>query len=95
MPTTAFDLDATIKARHSTRRFLPTQVPKHLLDEALEAEAQKSAPNIPPLPKAFQRFRHNLGVQVYGAMDIAREDKESRTLPPIICMFPESQWIIM
>ena len=106
-----FDLDQTIKDRHSTRNFLSQPVPRALLDEAL-ALAQlapsnsniqpwrmvfaegvrrerlkeallnqaKQQPNISQLPSAFQHYRQELGVQVYGAMGIARDDKAHREL---------------
>ncbi len=48
------------------------------LRDALLNEARRQAPNIPPLPEAFQRYRQELGEQVYGAMGITREDKEGR-----------------
>jgi nitroreductase len=102
-----FDLEQTIKERHSTRMFLPQPVPRVLVDEALAlavcapsnsniqpwhmvfasgpprdrlvvalvAEARRRPPNIPPLPDTFRHFRSELGVQVYGAMGIARSDK--------------------
>jgi nitroreductase len=41
---------------------------------ALVDEAQRRPPNIPPLPKSFEHYRRELGVEVYGAMGIARED---------------------
>ena len=107
-----FDLEKTIKERHSTRMFLPKPVPRVLVDEALALAvhapsnsniqpwhmvfasgpardrlvkalveaAHRGPPNIPPLPESFQRFRRELGVQVYGSMGIAREDKEGRTV---------------
>jgi nitroreductase len=103
-----FDLDQTIRDRHSTRLFLPRPVPRVLVDEsvalaihapsnsdiqpwhlvfasgprrdrlvkALLAAAQSRPPDIPPLPESFKHFRSELGAQVYGAMGIAREDKE-------------------
>ena len=47
---------------------------------ALIDEAQRRPPNIPPLPASFQHFRSELGAQVYGAMGIAREDREGRAV---------------
>src|SRR5215469_13794380 len=41
---------------------------------ALVDEAQRRPPNIPPLPKSFEHYRRELGVEVYGAMGIAREE---------------------
>ena len=105
-----YDLDETIKARHSTRKFLSTPVPRALLDEALDLAqhapsnsniqpwrvwfvtgaarerlreklldvAGRGTPNVPNLPGEFQHYRQELGVQVYGAMGIKREDKEAR-----------------
>ena len=111
-----FDLDQTIKDRHSTRQFLSKPVPRILLNEALAlaqlapsnsntqpwrvvfAEGtrrdqlkkallkqaqhfdESQLPKIAQLPEAFQRYRQELGEQVYGAMGIAREDKASREL---------------
>lgn len=104
-----FDLEQTIRERHSTRLFLPDKpVPQELLEEALAlavhapsnsniqpwhlvlasgprrdrvvaallAAAKAGPPNIPPLPESFKHFRSELGVKVYGAMGIPREDKE-------------------
>ncbi len=48
------------------------------LGEALLKEARLQAPHIPELPEPFRHHRQELGVQVYGAMGIAREDKASR-----------------
>lgn len=48
------------------------------LVNALLEEAWRRPPNIPPLPESFQHYRRELGAQVYGAMGIAREDKEGR-----------------
>ncbi len=109
-----FDLDQTIKDRHSTRKFLSKPVPRILLDEALalaqlapsnsntqpwrvvfaegiRRDQLKTAllkqaqhfdvsqlPRIAQLPEAFQRYRQELGAQVYGAMGIDREDTASR-----------------
>jgi nitroreductase len=106
-----FDLEQTIRERHSTRLFLSQPVPRGLVEEALAlavhapsnsniqpwhlvfasgpprdrlvkallAEAQRRPPNIPPLPESFKHFRSELGVQVYGAMGITREDKAGHT----------------
>ena len=52
--------------------------PRDRLVAALLDEARRRPPNIPPLPEGFQHYRSELGVQVYGAMGIAREDKEAR-----------------
>jgi nitroreductase len=105
-----YDLEQTIKERHSTRKFLSSPVPRKLIDESLALAqcapsnsniqpwrlwfvsgsardqlrlalceaAQKETPNIPKLPETFQHYRQELGVQVYGSMGIAREDKEAR-----------------
>ena len=107
-----FDLDQTIKDRHSTRKLLSQPVPRALLDEALAlTQLAPSNSNIQPwrlvfaqgecrdrlqevllnqakqqppysfgLPEAFQHYRQELGAQVYGAMGIARDDKENRQL---------------
>jgi nitroreductase len=48
------------------------------LKDALLAVASREAPHIPPLPEAFQHYRRELGVEVYGSMGIAREDKAKR-----------------
>ena len=48
------------------------------LKESLLQEARLQAPRIPELPESFRHYRQELGVQVYGAMGIAREDKASR-----------------
>jgi nitroreductase len=45
------------------------------LVQALLAEAHRRPPTVPPLPEAFRHYRSELGVEVYGAMGIAREDK--------------------
>jgi nitroreductase len=49
------------------------------LKNALLDAARRGPPNIPALPKGFQHYRRELGVEVYGSMSIAREDKEGRT----------------
>jgi nitroreductase len=41
---------------------------------ALVDEAKRRPPVIPPLPKAFEHYRRELGAEVYGAMGISRED---------------------
>ncbi len=51
--------------------------PRDRLVHALLEEAKRRPPNIPPLPASFQHYRRELGVQVYGSMGIAREDKAS------------------
>jgi nitroreductase len=44
-----YDLDETIKARHSTRKFLPLAVPRNLIDESLAlAQCAPSNSNIQP-----------------------------------------------
>ena len=48
------------------------------LKEVLLKEAQEVPPPIPVLPDAFKHFRQEVGAQIYGAMGVAREDKESR-----------------
>ncbi len=48
------------------------------LKNALLNEAGRQAPRIPELPESFPHYRQELGVQVYGAMGIAREDKANR-----------------
>src|SRR5262249_52382458 len=50
------------------------------LVEALLEAAHRGAPKIPPLPEQFQHYRRELGADVYGAMGIAREDKEGRAV---------------
>jgi hypothetical protein len=45
---------------------------------ALLDEARRRPPNIPPLPESFAHFRRDLGVQVYGSMGIARDDKAGK-----------------
>ena len=78
-----FDLEQTIRERHSIRLFLSQPVPPELVSgparerlvHALLDAAQKGPPNIPPLPESFKHFHSELGAQVYGAMGIPREDK--------------------
>ncbi|WP_228038153.1 nitroreductase family protein [Nostoc sp. LEGE 12450] len=49
-----FDLDQTIKDRHSTRKFLSQPVPRALLDEALAlAQLAPSNSNIQPWRLVF------------------------------------------
>lgn len=48
------------------------------LREVLLKEAQATPPPIPSLPDAFKHFRQEAGAKIYGAMGIAREDKEGR-----------------
>src|SRR5215468_7084838 len=50
------------------------------LVQALLEAARRGPPNIPPLPESFQHFRRELGMEVYGSMGIAREDKEGRAV---------------
>lgn len=50
------------------------------LKEALLNQAKQPPPNSFGLPEAFQHYRQELGVQVYGAMGIARDDKANRQL---------------
>jgi nitroreductase len=50
------------------------------LVKALLEAAHRGPPNIPPLPESFQRFRRELGAEVYGSMGIAHEDKEGRAV---------------
>ena len=49
--------------------------PRDRLVAALLAEAKRRPPAIPPLPEEFRHYRSELGVEVYGAMGITREDK--------------------
>ena len=49
--------------------------PRDRLVAALLAEAKRRPPAIPPLPEEFRHYRSELGVEVYGAMKISREDK--------------------
>lgn len=53
--------------------------PRDRLVAALLDEAKRRPPNIPPLPGSFRHFRSELGVQVYGAMGITREDTAGHT----------------
>jgi nitroreductase len=46
----------------------------------LVAEAQAKPPQVPELPASFAHCRGELGVQVYGAMGIARHDSEGRRI---------------
>ncbi|MBV8965679.1 MAG: nitroreductase [Mycobacteriaceae bacterium] len=45
---------------------------------AMSAAARAEPPNVPQLPPSHQHLRHALGVQIYGAMGIARDDAEAR-----------------
>jgi nitroreductase len=45
-----------------------------LVDALLEGP-HRGPPNIPPLPESFRHFRKELGAEVYGVMEIPREDK--------------------
>ena len=49
---------------------------RNRLVAALTEEAKRRPPKIPPLPASFQHFRSELGVQIYGAMGIGRQDTE-------------------
>src|SRR5215472_5876712 len=48
--------------------------PRDRLVTAMQEEAKRRPPNIPPLPEAFQHYRRELGVEVYGAMGIPIDD---------------------
>jgi nitroreductase len=49
-----YDLDETIRRRHSTRMFLPDQVPRHLVEESLEpAVRAPSNANVRPWHVVF------------------------------------------
>jgi nitroreductase len=61
------------------RLVFATGAARERLKDALLGAASHEAPNIPPLPEAFQHYRRELGVEVYGSMGIARDDKEART----------------
>jgi len=50
------------------------------LANALIAEADNAAPNVPALPESFAHLRRELGALVYGSMGIARDDVEARHL---------------
>ena len=52
--------------------------PRDRLVAALLDEAKSQPPTGAALPEQFQRFRTELGSQIYGAMGIAREDKVGR-----------------
>ncbi|MEH2332777.1 nitroreductase [Nostoc sp.] len=56
------------------------------LQKALLNQAKQQQPNIPPLPEAFRHYRQELGVQVYGAMGITRDDKANRELA-VLCNY--------
>jgi nitroreductase len=49
--------------------------PRERLVAAMLERAHLRPPHIPPLPESFQHYRRELGVQVYGAMGIVRDDK--------------------
>ncbi|MEH1841576.1 MAG: nitroreductase [Nostoc sp.] len=55
-------------------------VPRDRLQEALLNQAKQQPPYSFGLPEAFWHYRQELGAQVYGAMGIARDDKENRQL---------------
>jgi nitroreductase len=44
------------------------------LKDALFRVADHEAPDIPPLPKAFEHYRYELGAEVYGSMGITVAD---------------------
>jgi nitroreductase len=44
------------------------------LKDALFRVADHEAPDIPPLPKAFEHYRYELGAEVYGSMGITIAD---------------------
>ncbi|CAD6441921.1 f60fe0d5-ea31-4b9e-b41e-b84abbca666f [Sclerotinia trifoliorum] len=61
------------------RIFLLTGEPLENLKSKLFAEASKSTPSIPPLPKAYTHYRSEVGRQLYGeAMGISRSDSKAR-----------------
>jgi nitroreductase len=78
-----FDLDATIRERHSTRMFLPDPVPRHLVEEALElAMRAPSNSNVQPWQLVFASG---------AARDrlVAALLLEARTKPPKVPELPE------
>jgi nitroreductase len=78
-----FDLDGTIRERHSTRMFLPDPVPRHLVEEALElAMRAPSNSNVQPWQLVFASgaVRDRL---VAALLD------EARTKPPKVPELPE------
>ena len=44
------------------------------LKQALFSVADREAPHIPALPKAFEHYRYELGAEVYGSMGITIAD---------------------
>ncbi|MDT5150059.1 MAG: hypothetical protein QOI01_1792 [Mycobacterium sp.] len=50
------------------------------LVEALLADADAGAPEVPPLPEEFDHFRRDLGALVYGTMGVPRHDAEARRI---------------
>jgi nitroreductase len=79
-----FDLEQAIKARHSTRMFLPQPVPRALVDEALDlAQHAPSNSNIQPWHMVFASG---------AARDrlVAALVDEARRRPPNIPPLPES-----
>src|SRR5215469_15929550 len=52
--------------------------PRNRLVAAMLEEAKLRPPNVPPLPESFQHYRRELGMQVYGAMGISKDDKAGR-----------------
>jgi nitroreductase len=80
---TMFDLDATIRERHSTRMFLPDPVPRHLVEESLElAMRAPSNSNVQPWQLVFASgaVRDRL---VAALLD------EARAKPPKVPELPE------
>ncbi len=79
-----YDLEQTIKERHSTRRFLPRPVPRALIDEALAlAQHAPSSSNIQPWHMVF----------AIGAVRDRLKDallEEARKGPPSIPALPEA-----
>jgi hypothetical protein len=47
---------------------------RNRLKEALFKVADREAPHIPALPKAFEHYRYELGAEVYGSMGIPIAD---------------------
>lgn len=60
------------------RLFLAFGAARDRLRDAFLGEVRRGPPHIPRLPPAFEHHRRDLGAQVYGAMNIAREDKAAR-----------------
>jgi len=79
-----FDLDETIRQRHSTRMFLPSPVPRHLIDESVElAMRAPSNSNVQPWQVFFTTG---------AARDrlVAAMSAEARARPPVVPQLPES-----